>query len=154
MSKQRLLLLGCGKKKQPEGWSGFAEDLYTGSLFVAKKRYAVSTGHKWFIVSAKFGLLYRLRTVSPYEQSIEDLPPHAVLEWALELATDLLYTRDRKQQLVSPKNILIELHMGASYAKPLEPVLNAIGFQTVWPTKGMSQGQQMHWYSSRIKQQA
>lgn len=128
-------------------------DLYTGSLFQARKHFAQSSvkarSHdRWFIVSAKHGLTRSYQNLQAYDLRISDLKPHERREWALDIAGELIYQRSlRTHEILDPARTTISLHMGADYVKYLAPVLEAVGFTTIWPVKGMSQGAQLQWYA-------
>lgn len=145
-----VYLLGCGSKKRPAGWSGAAEDLYTGSLFKAKQAFANRVGARWWIVSAKYGLLDRSTIVQPYDLTVGDLDRCSRSLWALKIAQDCLVALcwDGSSWSEDPQNFDIHLHMGREYADPTEVSLRTAGFVSVLrPVEGLGQGEQMRWYS-------
>jgi hypothetical protein len=158
MSRKAIILIGCGKAKQSlPGWTGPAAELYTGSLFQARKRFAKYCLHDsvsyygWYIVSAKYGLMERGKIVRAYDFRITDHQPNERKLWALDIASDLLGKKATTGSYLDPKKTTIAIHMGADYAQHLVPVLQAVGYGVIWPVKGMSQGEQLAWYADVLK---
>lgn len=58
-----------------------AESLYTGPLFLAAKRFAVLSGHPWFIVSAKYGVIPPGKVVAPYERTLLNMGESDLRAW-------------------------------------------------------------------------
>lgn len=67
----KIALVGCGKSKLTR--AAPAAELYTGSLFRASRAYAEAAFDRWFILSAKHGLLTPDEGVEPYDLSITQL---------------------------------------------------------------------------------
>jgi hypothetical protein len=152
--RTQIILVGCGKAKQTlPGWRGPAKELYTGSLFRARRHFAESCiklgdATRWFIISAKYRLLKTEAGTSPYDMKLSDLRPLERREWALDVARDLLDARHPKTlQALEPHKTSIIIHAGADYTKHLAPILEALGYGVIWPVKGMSQGAQLAWYA-------
>ncbi|MFC4359303.1 DUF6884 domain-containing protein [Halobium salinum] len=69
---KRAIIVGCGKQKR-DGESR-AEDLYTSPYFAFKRQYAETFSNgKWFVASAKHGLLPHYREVEPYDKHIKEM---------------------------------------------------------------------------------
>jgi hypothetical protein len=154
--RTQIILVGCGKAKQTApGWHGPAEDLYTGSLFQARKHFAkscISLGDadRWFIISAKHQLLSPQKQTYWYNKKLSDLSPANRREWAILVAHQLIYEKnfkDRFHRPLEPHKTTIIIHAGADYTKHLAPILEALGYGVIWPVKGMSQGAQLAWYA-------
>jgi CDGSH-type Zn-finger protein len=65
MGKQnQVVIISCGKSKNKCS-KCHAKDAYNGQAFLLKKKYAELTGHSWFILSAKYGLLKPETTIDP-----------------------------------------------------------------------------------------
>lgn len=140
-----MLLIGCGRSKRPSRER--AADLYTGSLFVARRGYAEDReqqGCSWFIVSAQHGLIGPDVVIDSYDASMEDLAEVDAAGWALGVVQALLSELDDFAPL---KLCRIEIHAGADYAEPLQRVLNAIGISAARPVEGLGIGEQLAWYA-------
>jgi hypothetical protein len=158
MSRKAIILIGCGKAKQSlPGWTGPAAELYTGSLFRARRQFAEYCLHDsvsyygWYIVSAKYRLLDRGKIVRPYDFRITQHQPNERKLWALDIASNLLAKKTTTGSYLDPKKTTIELHMGKDYARHLVPVLESVGYRTNWPVVSMSQGEQLAWYADVLK---
>lgn len=68
----RIGLVGCGASKLPH--AAPARDLYTGHLFRKSAAYAEATCERWYILSAKHGLLHPDQIVEPYDQRLTTRP--------------------------------------------------------------------------------
>lgn len=156
----RILLLGCGKTKRAH--ASAARELYTGSLFRARRRHADEVGSCWAIVSAKHHLILPDDIVEPYELKITSLSKAERADWAATivqrlhawLLDALLLPRGRYglKPGVGWPPIRVELHMGADYADPLEEALGAYEhFITSRPVRGSGVGHQLQWYSQKTK---
>ncbi len=152
--RTQIILVGCGKAKQTlPGWHGPAEDLYTGSLFQSRKHFARSCirlgdADRWFIISAKQGLLKPDSMVRPYDKKLSDLKPYQRRFWALGIAMDLTsQIHSRTHQILEPHKTTITIHAGADYTRHLAPILEGLGYGVIWTVKGMSQGAQLAWYA-------
>jgi hypothetical protein len=64
----RIGLVACGKKKQPH--MNIAKWLYTGDLFKKASAYCERHYDKWYILSAKHGLLHPFKLTEPYDQTL------------------------------------------------------------------------------------
>lgn len=146
----KIILIGCGRKKLDHGAA--AEDIYTGSLFRARVGHAKSTGHPWWIVSAKFGLLEPGTWIDePYDLKITDLPFVDQCAWRLCVIKDLLDEFPDSTDARAMRKTVVELHMGADYAEALHDVVLAAGMCPAWPTKGLGIGEQMVWYKEQTR---
>lgn len=138
----RIVLIGCGKTKRAE--KSAARDLYTGSLFRARRDYAEATGDRWYVVSARFGLVPPDAVVLPYDTTLADLCEPDRAAWALGVVSALL---DGLPDDAKLGDITLELHAGAAYAKPLIAVARAVGLTASWPVQGLGIGEQLALYA-------
>lgn len=79
-----IVLVQCGSKKA--GSRAPAKALYTGSLFRMGRRTAERIGTRWYILSAKHGLLTPEETVEPYDKK---LPAKGDYVWGLRVLKTL-----------------------------------------------------------------
>lgn len=142
----RIILIGCGKTKRAEACA--ARDLYTGSLFRARRAYAESTGDTWRIVSARYGLVHPDTEVRPYNLTVDELCEPDRAAWALVTVASLLDEMPNETRL---GDITLELHAGAAYAEPLIAVARSVGLTASWPVQGMGIGEQLGWYAKQRK---
>ena len=144
----KIILIGCGKSKVNHREA--ARDLYTGSLFVARRKHAELSGNAWFIISAKYGLTRPEVMLDPYDLKISQLPILDRYAWAMHTAAELL--DDLPDSIDTAKmlrEVVVEVHAGADYAELLRDPILAAGMSFSWPVKGMSQGEQMQYYATQ-----
>src|SRR5688572_33255089 len=79
-----LVLIGCGKAKQPARCKAF--EMYTGPVFTAHMAIAQHLDEWPFILSAKHGLIGPGLEIDPYETPIEEAAPG----WNDSVAHDIL----------------------------------------------------------------
>lgn len=65
-------LVGCGKQKREDGREHMAKALYTSSYFAQKRRLAEAAS-RWYILSAKHGLLAPSHPLGYYDRSMGDV---------------------------------------------------------------------------------
>lgn len=132
-----LILIGCGKTKAAH--PAPARDLYLGSLFRARRRYAEASGLRWYIISARYGLLDPDQLIEPYDQRL----PRSyglfqrnqdVLAWARATLAPL------------PRGVTLEIHAGADYFRPLHEVRG--GDYCLNPVARLGLGRQLAWYKA------
>lgn len=108
-----------------------AGELYTKSAyFKDQKAYAETVADRWFIQSAKHGLLEPDTVIESYDlrpRHIEDVDA-----WAEEIA--------RQLALEVPTDARVDILGGKKYANPLVPALERRGFDVVEPTRGLRLG--------------
>ena len=80
-------LVACGKKKLDK--PAPARELYQGDLFKKAAAYCEKNYDKWFILSAKHGLLDPDEVVEPYEMTLNKMTSAQVDAWAQEVASRL-----------------------------------------------------------------
>ena len=138
---QRVVIVSCTNRKQSEPTQALA--MYEQSSYYRKMReYAFERGDKWFIQSAKHGLLTPMETIEPYDKRAQDIEEPA--RWASEIATALA-------EHVDPP-ATVEVLGGKAYADPLTPELEARGFDVVEPMRGMRIGERQAWLNSHIEE--
>jgi hypothetical protein len=114
-----ILLLGCGKSKLDH--PAPAGDLYTGPVFRARRAYAEATGLRWYILSAKYGLLDPDEMIGPYDVCLARQPVSYRRCWAEQVAEQLTV------ELGALTGRQFELHAGAGFTQPLSVSLPARG---------------------------
>lgn len=138
----RIVLIGCGKAKRDE--PAPARELYTGSLFKKRLEYAESTGRTWWILSAKYGLIHPDQEIKPYDLTMKDLAWVDQAAWIVCVLHEIL---NGLGDTTEKRGLTLEFHAGADYIDDLHDAALAVGFNTWWPVKGLTQGKLMKWYT-------
>jgi len=97
---------------------------------------------KWYILSAKHGLLNPNDEVNPYNLTLNKIGVDRRKEWANSIFIDLM-------KIVEPNSTFIFL-AGERYREFLIPQLEKAGYKTEVPMKGLSIGMQLSWLNSQI----
>lgn len=83
----RVALLGCSKTKATQTCG--AQHMYRSQLFRASLRYALATCDRWFVLSAKHGLLAPNAIIEPYDETLASLSPEQRAAWGARVARQL-----------------------------------------------------------------
>ena len=132
MSAAPVILIGCSKTKAER--STTARRLYRGDLFRKSVAYAERQGARWFILSARYGLLHPDAFADPYELTLAELSPLERLQWGERVAAQL------------PTAPLVFL-AGKLYREAIlaSPMMNHTRASCTAPLAGMGIGQQKSW---------
>lgn len=130
-----VALVQCVKTKRPS--PAPACDLYTSPLFLGMRAYAESVADRWFILSAKHGLLEPTDITAPYEQTLNGAPARDRRAWASDVARALI------QKVGHPARFVVLA--GMSYRGYLVPLLSAAGSEVSVPMEGLLFGEQLQW---------
>jgi cytoplasmic iron level regulating protein YaaA (DUF328/UPF0246 family) len=114
-----------------------AKDLYASDLFCKSRCYAEHNSDRWFILSAKYGLLRPDDLVESYNVTLQTMPIAARREWTARVFSDL-------QSVLSPRDRIVSL-AGERYMEFLIPNLEAHGVQVSRPMEGLRIGEQLRW---------
>ena len=137
-----VVLIGCVKTKQST--AAPARDLYTSALFTKRRRYAEATGQPWYILSALHGLVDPDQVLEPYDMHLAKQTSAYRQQWAAQVIRDLTAS------VGTLADRTIEIHAGAAYVDPLDPLLAAAGAQSRAPLRGLNQGQHLAWYGENL----
>ncbi|GBE22393.1 endonuclease III [bacterium BMS3Bbin01] len=141
--KERLVLVGCVAQKQAR--PAPAKDLYTSTLWNKRRRYAESTGQRWGILSAEYGLVDADTIIEPYDRYMGSQPKDYRVQWSRATA-DQVIRRCRELGFRT-----VEVHAGAAYLENgLIEQLNRADIRVFWPLKGMRIGEQLSWYGRAV----
>lgn len=135
MSWRRLALVSCVKRKVPA--PAPARDLYTSDLFRLMRQYAENSAERWFILSAKHGLVSPDKVIAPYEQTLNSMTASERKLWARGITEQLGAILSNQAQVL--------LLAGRRYREHLEPWLLARGCQVEVPLRGLPIGRQLQW---------
>jgi len=126
-----------------------AEDLYTSPLFRGRRAYVDRTCQRWFILSAKHGLLEPDDLIEPYDVTLTAQSVSERRSWSE------LVVRDLSTRLGELSAYVFEIHAGAAYRDfGLVAGLQARGVVVVIPTERLSQGAQLAFYAAANKSNA
>lgn len=134
----RVGLVGCVKTKLDH--AAPAGELYTSPLFRYRKAYVERTCDRWYVLSAKHGLMEPSVVTKPYEQTLVGAPAAVKKAWATKVLADL-------EAEVELAGAVVEVHAGKDYMDHgLRAGLIAVGAEVVEPTAGLRMGQQLAFY--------
>lgn len=130
-----VALVSCVSAKKDQ--AAAAGDIYTSAWFKKAKRYAVANSNRWYILSAKHGLLAPHEVIEPYEKTLNKMGAQARQEWSERVGAQL-------QSVLKPGDTALFL-AGARYREGLERELIRNGVNLVVPMAGMRIGEQLAW---------
>ncbi|ULH18227.1 hypothetical protein MF271_22425 (plasmid) [Deinococcus sp. KNUC1210] len=119
------MLVGCVKSKRDH--PAQAQDLYTSTLFGSSRRFAEHFGDRWFILSARHGLLEPTAVVTPYDETLNEKRTPDRKAWTADVLRTLT-------PLLDPDDFLV-ITAGQAYRRYLTPALLAAGHQVEEPLK-------------------
>lgn len=134
---RRVILISCAATKLDR--PAPAADLYTSPLFRAAGSYAEASGHPWFVLSARHGLVEPTTVLERYDLKITNLTPGERSAWADRVARALYYRGFGGWGV-------FEVHGGDSYARPLRVALSPISLDIIEPLAGLGIGHRLQWY--------
>lgn len=140
----RIGLVGCVKQKQPG--RAPARDLYTSTLFRGRRGYVERTCDRWFILSARHGLVDPDEVLGWYDQTLDDATAKKRAAWSERVLAQL---RERLGELAG---LTFEAHAGAAYLDfGLVEGLLAEGAVVERPAQGLGLFQQYAFYASGVR---
>lgn len=114
-----------------------ASELYISDLFRKAKEYATRNYDRWYILSAKYGLVNPDSIIEPYDKTLNKMPNHERLRWAEQVYSILAkYTKPNDE---------ITFIAGIKYRQHLIALLSQRGNKTFVPMEGMGIGKQLKW---------
>ena len=119
-----------------------ARDLYCSDWFLKARAYVETRSAKWFILSAKYGLVEPQQIIAPYKATLSDMSAAKRKDWADKVATDL---RPR-----CPKGTEVVVLAGRFYREHLVRTLNHWGCKPYIPLEGMGIGKQLSWFKRSL----
>lgn len=123
---RQIVLVGCSKLKEKKSCT--AQEMYSVSTFFRLCRaYAEQMGDEWFILSAKYGLVFPEQEIAPYDETLTRMFHHARYEWAMRVFAQL------KKRLTNPAEERIIILAGARYREHLVGMLERSGHHVSTP---------------------
>ncbi len=125
-----IVLVSCVKSKRTR--TSKAKDLYESTLFKAQRAFAETFGDRWFILSAKYGLVDPEREIELYEETLKGAPVGRKRKWSTEVFAQL------KPLIKDGDNVIVTA--GEDYCRYLVPMIRSLGNEVTRPVQGLSMG--------------
>lgn len=140
---KRVGLVSCTKSKLPR--AAPAKDLYSPSaLFRGQRAYVERTCDRWFILSAKYGLVDPDHVIEPYEQTLRTASTAVRQAWSADVLRSLT------AELGDIHGITFECHAGRPYLdNGLVHGIIALGGLVERPAEGLTMGRQLAFYAGK-----
>lgn len=135
-----ISLVQCVSKKKDS--PSRAKNLYTSPFFVNASAYAMKTSDKWFILSAKYGLVEPREVIKPYDVTLKNMSAGERKAWADRVFSEL------KPYL--NKNDKVVMLAGVIYRKDLIKKIEDFGCEIKIPLKGLRIGEQVSWLKKNL----
>jgi hypothetical protein len=127
-----IYLVACVGKKLPH--SALAKDLYRSEWFLRARGYVEAKHGRWFILSARYGLIASNKKVAPYELTLNTMDIEVRRKWARRVIAQM------KTQLPPSRQIIVLA--GKRYRDFLMDYLESRATVSV-PLKGLGIGRQL-----------
>jgi hypothetical protein len=139
----RVGLVGCVKRKSDHPRP--AQDLYISDMFRKRRAHVESSCGRWFILSAKYGLVEPLTVIEPYDLTLNDLPAQQRRQWSQRVLVQL------ERAIGDLTGLDFEIHAGSPYRNyGVVDGLERLGAGVVIPASGLSFGRQLSFYKSAV----
>lgn len=136
-------LVSCVKTKRET--ASTPKDLYTSAYFEKMRSYAERYHNRWWILSAKHGVLDPDGDpIEPYEETLSGAGVAKKRTWAETVASQL------EERGVLRDDAMLVIHAGKDYYEELLPRIEDAGVSVNIPTKGLAIGERMAWYNERL----
>ena len=136
-----VYLVACVGRKRPAPTR--AEALYDSPLFAKCARLARLRADKWFILSAKYGLVSPEAVIAPYDETLNNMGVSQRRAWTGGVCRQL-------EQVTSPGDIVVFL-AGSKYREGVIPELLRRGCRVEAPMKGLRIGEQLQWLDGQAR---
>lgn len=131
MNRECIGLVACCGQKL-EGLHA-AQDIYVSSLFRKSRAWVSAHCSRWFVLSAKFGLLAPSQEIETYDVTLNAMSAADRREWAQRV-------REQLEPLASARFLVLA---GERYCAGLT------GLDVERPLQGMGIGQQLAWLTQQ-----
>lgn len=136
----RIGLVGCVATKLPT--TAQAQDLYNSPLFKGRRRWVEITCDRWFVISAKYGLVAPTDIVAPYNESLVGTSAAHKYQWARRVVSQL------EEQVGELRGHIFEIHAGIDYRDyGLVRLIKARGAKVTIPTQRLGIGKLLRVYN-------
>src|SRR5262245_12149686 len=131
----KICLVACAKTKR--AMASRADELYVSRLFSYGREYARLTADRWYVLSAKHGLLTPDQVIDPYEDTLKSKGVAQQRQWAEQVFASL--------RTVVSSGDEVTLLAGSEYRRFLVSDLARLGCKVHLPLEGMPLGVQISW---------
>src|SRR5947208_2241786 len=121
-----VYLIACAKSKTSSRVA--ARDLYVSSLFTKSRDYAIAHADRWFILSAKHGLLPPEKIIPPYDETLNTMSKEQRQKWSRNVSSALLEQLHRGDRVV--------ILAGLKYREFISESLREAGYTIETPVAG------------------
>jgi cytoplasmic iron level regulating protein YaaA (DUF328/UPF0246 family) len=135
-----IALVACVSKKNSSPMA--ARDLYISDWFRKASAYVVRVADKWYILSAKYGLVAPETVIEPYDETLNKMEAAARRAWARRVTEDL-------RRILQPGDHVVIL-AGSRYRQDLIGPIRQMGCTIEVPMKGLRIGEQLRWLKQRV----
>ena len=133
-------LVSCVSSKLDQ--PAIAKEIYVSSLFKKSRAYIEKRCDKWFVLSAKYGLIVPSEQIEPYEETLNNMKMAARKEWAKRV-WGALEPRLRRGDKVT-------FLAGERYREYLLPLVEKRGCVVEVPMRGLGIGQQLKYLEEHL----
>ncbi len=137
---ENIYLITCAKTKTSS--RSPASELYISPNFRKLKALAAKRAERWYILSAKYGLLEPNQVIDPYELTLNDMSKAERREWAGRVFQQLA------KEIVPEDRVTILA--GQKYWGELKPLLEEYGCEVFTPLKGVTQFKWGQWLNKEL----
>lgn len=130
-----IALVSCVATKRPGKCA--ARDLYSSAWFKKVRQHVETAGLRWYILSAKHGLLHPDQQIESYEMTLNKMGVRERQAWAQSVMRQIGDQLRGKDKFV--------LLAGLRYREFLQPLLESEGAKIRVPMAGLTQGRQLNW---------
>ncbi len=131
----RICLVSCVSLKDTSKMK--AGDIYLSPLFKKAKEYASNNFDRWYILSAKYGLIHPNKIIEPYEKTLNKMSRQDRHKWSEDVFEEF-------EKCTKP-NDEITFVAGQRYRQDLTPLLLNRGNKIQVPMEGLAIGKQLKW---------
>ena len=140
-----IVLVACVSQKLTH--PAPAEFMYQSSWFLKARDFAYRYGDRWYILSAKYGLLPPDRIIEPYDKTLaRGMSKVERLGWASNVLEQLAGCTSIHDELV--------FLAGQKYRDHLVSRLERRGYTVKVPMKGLRIGEQLAWLKRQVDNNA
>lgn len=135
-----VYLVACVKSKRMA--PARAADLYTSALFTKCRKLAELRSDRWYILSAKHGLVAPDVAIAPYDDTLKCMPAVTRRTWSQKVLRQLF-------EWLSPGDEITAL-AGERYREHIVPALQRAGYCVHVPMQGLGIGRQLQWLGQEL----
>lgn len=120
-----------------------AQNMYRASLFMKSRQWVEQNCDRWYILSAKYGLLKPTTQIEPYNVSLNNMASDERWQWSAKVVQAIL-------QEIALTEILVFL-ASQKYRDQLIQPLEFKGYRIEAPLTGLPIDKQLEWLSKNKK---